>query len=60
MRTPEMGTEIITGYVEARREVLHAEGFDVEALLGSITEGDLGGQTLRNFIRHVVDPASDS
>jgi GMP synthase (glutamine-hydrolysing) len=54
---PEIDAEILTGYVEGRRADLHAEGFDVEALLGNITEGDLGGQTLRNFLRHLVPPA---
>lgn len=54
---PELDREIMTGYVEARREVLRAERFDIEALLAGLTESDLSGrQTLLNFIRNIVRP----
>ena len=51
---PELDREIMTGYVEARTEILQGERFDVDALLAGITDGDLGTRALRNFIRHLV------
>lgn len=36
------------------REILLAEGFDVDATLAAITDATFGRQTLRNFIQHVV------
>jgi GMP synthase (glutamine-hydrolysing) len=47
---PEIDAEVMRGYVETRREILESEGFDVEAMLAAIGEGDPGRQTLRNFV----------
>ena len=51
---PEIDAEVMRGYVETRREILAAEGFDVEAMLGAIGEGDPGRRTLQNFVRQFV------
>lgn len=51
---PELDAEIMRGYVMSRREILIGEGFDVDALLASITDGTAGRQTLRNFLHHIV------
>jgi GMP synthase (glutamine-hydrolysing) len=51
---PEIDAEVMRGYVEMRRESLASEGFDVEAMLAAIGEGDPGRQTLRNFVRQFV------
>jgi GMP synthase (glutamine-hydrolysing) len=51
---PEIDADIMTGYVETRREVLKAERFDVERLLSGISEEVLGRRTLNNFVHHIV------
>ncbi len=51
---PELDREIMLGYIDARREILAGEGFDVEALAASVTEADLSRRTLHNFVRHFV------
>lgn len=51
---PEIDREIMSLYVEARREVLHAERFDVEALLSGVSDAELGKRPLHNFIEHIV------
>jgi len=51
---PEMDGEIIRTYVEARREILVAEGFDVGAMLAEIRDAEGGRETLRNFVRRFV------
>ena len=47
---PEIDADVMRSYVETRREILEAEGFDVAAMLATIAEGEAGRQTLRNFI----------
>ncbi len=51
---PEMDHDVIAGYIEARREVLLAEGFDVAGLLSALSAGQLGSRTLLNFVVHIV------
>ncbi len=51
---PEIDAEVMRGYVETRREILASEGFDVEAMLGAIGDGDPGRRTLQNFVRQFV------
>jgi GMP synthase (glutamine-hydrolysing) len=51
---PEIDAEVMRGYVETRREILASEGFDVEAMLGAIGEGDPGRRTLQNFVRQFL------
>jgi GMP synthase (glutamine-hydrolysing) len=47
---PEIDAEVMRGYVETRREILASEGFDVEAMLAAIGDGDAGRRTLQNFV----------
>jgi GMP synthase (glutamine-hydrolysing) len=56
---PEIDRGILLGYIEARREVLAAERFDVDALVASAAEADLARRTLHNFLRHVVPRPAD-
>jgi GMP synthase (glutamine-hydrolysing) len=51
---PEIDREILLGYLDARREVLAAERFDVEALAAAAADAALARRTLRNFLRHFV------
>ena len=51
---PEIDAEVMRGYVETRREILAAEGFDVEAMLAAIGDGDPGRRTLQNFVRQFL------
>jgi GMP synthase (glutamine-hydrolysing) len=51
---PEIDRDIMTGYIEARRDVLHAERFDIAALLSSVSDAELGKRTLHNFIEHIL------
>jgi GMP synthase (glutamine-hydrolysing) len=51
---PEVDADVMGSYVSARREILLAEGFDVDAMLAAITDATFGRQTLRNFIQHIV------
>jgi len=47
---PEIDAEIMRGYLESRREVLAAEGFDVDGMIEGIREGEPGRRVLRNFV----------
>ena len=47
---PEIDAEVMRGYVETRREILVSEGFDVDAMLAAIDDGDPGRRTLQNFV----------
>ncbi len=49
---PEMDADVIRGYIETRKEILTAEGFNVPAMLVEVGNGEAGRQTLRNFVRH--------
>jgi GMP synthase (glutamine-hydrolysing) len=51
---PEMDAEVMRSYVEARREILDAEGFQVDAMLANVEEGVHGRETLRNFVRRFL------
>jgi GMP synthase (glutamine-hydrolysing) len=51
---PEIDAEVMRGYIETRHEILRTEGFDVDAMLERLGEGEPGRQTLRNFVRRFV------
>jgi GMP synthase (glutamine-hydrolysing) len=51
---PEMDADVMRAYVETRREILAAEGFRVEEMLGEIHEAEAGRETLRNFVRRFL------
>jgi GMP synthase (glutamine-hydrolysing) len=51
---PEIDAEVMRGYIDTRREILAAEGFDVEAMVAAIEDGDPGRRTLQNFVRRFV------
>ncbi|MEP7123049.1 MAG: glutamine amidotransferase [Byssovorax sp.] len=51
---PEIDAEVMRGYVETRREILASEGFDVDAMLLEIGEGDPGRRTLQNFVQRFL------
>jgi hypothetical protein len=42
------------GYVEARAELIAAEGLDPDAMLARASDTPMSGQVLRNFVRHYV------
>ena len=46
---PEFDTDVIRGYLEARREILRREGRDPEALLAEVRESAGAGSLLRRF-----------
>jgi GMP synthase (glutamine-hydrolysing) len=53
---PEIDAEVMRGYVETRREILASEGFDVDAMLAAVGDGDPGRRTLQNFVaRFLID-----
>ncbi len=52
---PEFDSEVMRGYVEARAELIAGEGLDPEAMLARASDTPMGGQVLRNFVRHYVD-----
>jgi GMP synthase (glutamine-hydrolysing) len=51
---PEMDADVMRAYVETRREILAAEGFRVEEMMGEIREAEAGRETLRNFVRRFL------
>ncbi|MFO0591237.1 MAG: glutamine amidotransferase [Polyangiaceae bacterium] len=51
---PEIDADIMRGYIETRAEILASEGIDPKALHASVTNGEMGTETLRNFIRTFV------
>lgn len=51
---PEFDGDSARGYIEARAELLRAEGLDADAIRARTGDAPHGAQTLRNFIRHVV------
>ena len=51
---PEIDADIMRGYIETRAEILASEGIDPIALRESVTNGEMGSETLRNFIRRFV------
>jgi GMP synthase (glutamine-hydrolysing) len=46
---PEFDADIVRGYLDARREIILAEGIDVDALLAAVSETDDGAAVLRRF-----------
>ena len=48
---PEMDAEVMRTYVESRRAILVAEGFQVDAMLAAVREAEAGRRTLQNFVR---------
>ena len=53
---PEIDAEVMRAYVEARREILAAERFVVDALLAEVTHAPHGRQILRSFLRTLASP----
>lgn len=51
---PEFDSEVMKGYVEARAELIAAEGLDPDAMLARASDTPMSGQVLRNFVRHYV------
>lgn len=51
---PEFDSEVMKGYVEARAELIAAEGLDPDAMLARASDTPMSGQVLRNFVRHCV------
>lgn len=47
---PEVDADIMRGYVEARREVLLREGFEVGTLLARVGDAEPGREILRRFV----------
>ncbi len=52
---PEFDADIMRGYLEARRNVIGAEGLDPDALLGAVREAPQGSALLRRFAELVAD-----
>ena len=52
---PEFDSEVMKGYVEARAELIVAEGLDPDAMLARASDTPMSGQVLRNFVRYFVD-----
>jgi GMP synthase (glutamine-hydrolysing) len=50
---PEMDAEVMRAYVDTRRAILAAEGFDVEEMLAAVREVE-AAQTLRSFVRQFL------
>jgi GMP synthase (glutamine-hydrolysing) len=51
---PEIDRNVMRGYVDVRRQRLHDEGLDVDAILARTSETPLARELLRNFIRVFV------
>lgn len=51
---PEIDGDAMRGYVEARAHLIEAEGRDAAPIAAGATDTPHGGDTLRNFVRHVV------
>ena len=52
---PEFDVDIMRGYLEARRDVIGAEGLDPHALLDAVSEAPHGSALLRRFAELVAD-----
>jgi GMP synthase (glutamine-hydrolysing) len=50
---PELDADVLRAYVASRREILQAEGFDVDQMLAEVRDAE-AGRTLRNFILRFV------
>jgi GMP synthase (glutamine-hydrolysing) len=51
---PEIDGQVMQHYLEARRQVLEAEGIDANALMASVGDAPDGRRVIENFIRHQV------
>ncbi len=51
---PEMDGEVVRGYLEARREILVREGFDVDRLIADTDDAPAGRATLARFLEIIV------
>jgi GMP synthase (glutamine-hydrolysing) len=51
---PEIDGEIMKRYVEARRELIDAEGLDGQAILEAVVDAPSGASVLQRFIEHSV------
>jgi GMP synthase (glutamine-hydrolysing) len=51
---PEIDGDAMRGYVEGRAHLITAEGNDPQPILERVSDTPYGGETLRNFVRHVV------
>ncbi len=49
---PEFSTTHMRGYIQARREPVAAEGFDVDAMLQGVAAAPVARAVLRRFVRH--------
>jgi hypothetical protein len=49
-----MDEDVMRTYVEARRDILAAEGFAVDEMVTRVAEAHAARQTLRNFVRHFL------
>jgi GMP synthase (glutamine-hydrolysing) len=46
---PEFDVEVVRGYIETRRDLIEADGLDVDAILSATAESDHGIRLLRRF-----------
>lgn len=53
---PEIDGDAMRGYVDARAELVRADGLDPDAIRGRAIDAPYGAATLRNFVSHVVLP----
>jgi GMP synthase (glutamine-hydrolysing) len=51
---PEVGAEVLRGYVRARASVISAEGLDSDAIHADVRDAPHGAALLRNFVRRFV------
>ena len=51
---PEIDAEVMRAYIEARREILVAEGIDADELSAAVSDGEPGRRTIRNFLAHAI------
>jgi GMP synthase (glutamine-hydrolysing) len=50
---PEIDGDAMRGYVEARAQLVAADGLDPDAIRRHAVDAPYGAETLRNFARHV-------
>jgi GMP synthase (glutamine-hydrolysing) len=51
---PEFDGDIMRGYLDARRELLVGEGFDVDAMIAAATDAPAGAAILVNFVEYLA------
>lgn len=52
---PEIGRDVMRGYIEGRAEILTSEGLDPDALVARASETPSGARIFANFVRHFVE-----